>query len=188
MPWPSWEPGNGATWEWRLSVSWGSLATVCGLSVSYNSKGVARERAALGTYSAIRARATDIAIPSTVLCTFTILAKACPTMLYTSVTVHVLAIVEHVMHLLFCVNFLAYNPGSIPQEFGFSDLGEMQFEEDLCFDVSSSKVGGQINILNCHGLGGNQKWEYDDKVGPLSGHVTFLLHQVILSHSHVEIM
>ena len=51
------------------------------------------------------------------------------------------------------------------QEFGFSDLGEIQFEEDLCLDVSSSHEGSQIMILNCHGLGGNQKWSYDNQVG-----------------------
>ena len=54
------------------------------------------------------------------------------------------------------------------KEFGFSDMGELQFEEDLCLDVATSKVGAKITILNCHGLGGNQKWEYSDEVGHLS--------------------
>lgn len=53
------------------------------------------------------------------------------------------------------------------QEFGFSDMGELQFEEDLCLDVATSKVGAKITILNCHGLGGNQKWEYSDETHTL---------------------
>ena len=50
------------------------------------------------------------------------------------------------------------------QEFGYSDLGELQFEEDLCLDVSSQRPGAHVQILNCHGLGGNQKWAYNNKV------------------------
>ena len=38
------------------------------------------------------------------------------------------------------------------------------FEEDLCLDVSKRMRGGSIKLLNCHSLGGNQKWEYDVKV------------------------
>ena len=53
------------------------------------------------------------------------------------------------------------------QEFGFTDLGELQFEEDLCLDVSSQRPGAHVQILNCHGLGGNQKWTYDNTVGVL---------------------
>ena len=50
------------------------------------------------------------------------------------------------------------------QEFGYSDMGELQFEEDLCLDVSSSKIGSHVQIFNCHGLGGNQKWDYNNEV------------------------
>ena len=50
------------------------------------------------------------------------------------------------------------------QEFGFSDIGELQFEEDLCLDVSSSRIRAHIQILNCHGMGGNQKWIYNNQV------------------------
>ena len=53
----------------------------------------------------------------------------------------------------------------LSQEFGFTDLGEMQFEEDLCLDVSSSRLGAHVQILNCHTLGGNQKWDYNNEVG-----------------------
>lgn len=50
------------------------------------------------------------------------------------------------------------------QEFGYTDTGELQFEEDLCLDVSSGNVGARVNILNCHGLGGNQHFDYNNKV------------------------
>ena len=50
------------------------------------------------------------------------------------------------------------------QEFGFSDQGELQFEEDLCLDLSSTNTGAHIHIQSCHGLGGNQKWIYNNQV------------------------
>ncbi len=50
------------------------------------------------------------------------------------------------------------------QEFGYTDTGELQFEDDLCLDVSSSALGARINIINCHGMGGNQKFEYNNEV------------------------
>ena len=50
------------------------------------------------------------------------------------------------------------------QEFGFTDLFELQFEDDLCLDVPSHHQGGPVKIFNCHGLGGNQKWEYKEEV------------------------
>ena len=52
----------------------------------------------------------------------------------------------------------------LPQDFGFSEIGELQFEDDLCLDVSSSVPGKSIQIYGCHGLGGNQKWEYNVQV------------------------
>ena len=55
-------------------------------------------------------------------------------------------------------------PSGTSQEFGFTDLGELQFEEDLCLDVSSQRPGAHVQILNCHGLGGNQKWTYNNSV------------------------
>ena len=50
------------------------------------------------------------------------------------------------------------------QEFGFSDTGELIYDDDLCLDVSSKERGGKVGILSCHGLGGNQKWEYNNVV------------------------
>lgn len=72
------------------------------------------------------------------------------------------------------------------QEFGFSDLGEIQFEEDLCLDVSSSKPKSRIRIYGCHGLGGNQKWEYNNKVryhGKGSSLIIFGLQTHEMKHS-----
>lgn len=50
------------------------------------------------------------------------------------------------------------------QEFGFTDLNELQFEDDLCLDVPTYSQGAAVKIYNCHGLGGNQRWEYNEKV------------------------
>lgn len=60
------------------------------------------------------------------------------------------------------------------QEFGYSDMGELQFEEDLCLDVSSSKIGSHVQIFNCHGLGGNQKWDYNNE--------THVMKHVVTAH------
>ena len=62
-----------------------------------------------------------------------------------------------------------HSPTSFPsspkkQDFGFSDLGEIVFEDDLCLDVSSTIPGKSVQIYGCHGLGGNQKWEYEATV------------------------
>ena len=35
--------------------------------------------------------------------------------------------------------------------------------DDVCLDVSA--VNGPVKLFQCHGLGGNQKWEYDKEVG-----------------------
>ena len=32
----------------------------------------------------------------------------------------------------------------------------------MCLDVSA--MGGPVKLFQCHGLGGNQKWEYDRQV------------------------
>ncbi|XP_003391785.2 PREDICTED: polypeptide N-acetylgalactosaminyltransferase 1-like [Amphimedon queenslandica] len=60
------------------------------------------------------------------------------------------------------------------QEFGFSDSGELIFDDDLCLDISSKERGGKVGILNCHGLGGNQKWEYNNVTRHLQHVVTKL--------------
>lgn len=52
----------------------------------------------------------------------------------------------------------------VVQEFGFSEHGELQFEEDLCLDLSSTSEKAHIHIQSCHGLGGNQKWIYNNQV------------------------
>lgn len=41
--------------------------------------------------------------------------------------------------------------------------GELIFEEENCLDVSKSYAGAPVEILKCHGMGGNQKWEHDKK-------------------------
>ena len=44
-----------------------------------------------------------------------------------------------------------------------SSKGEIIFEEENCLDVSKSYPGAPVEILKCHGMGGNQKWEHDKK-------------------------
>ncbi len=34
--------------------------------------------------------------------------------------------------------------------------------DDLCLDVSA--IGGPVKLYQCHGLGGNQLWDYDREV------------------------
>jgi len=34
--------------------------------------------------------------------------------------------------------------------------------DDLCLDVSA--LGGPVKLYQCHGLGGNQLWQYDHQV------------------------
>lgn len=41
-----------------------------------------------------------------------------------------------------------------------SSKGEIIFEEENCLDVSKSYAGAPVEILKCHGMGGNQKWEH----------------------------
>ena len=45
----------------------------------------------------------------------------------------------------------------------FSYTKKKSFQtDDLCLDVAS--VSGPVKIFQCHGLGGNQKWQYDKQV------------------------
>lgn len=53
--------------------------------------------------------------------------------------------------------------------------GELIFEEENCLDVSKSYAGAPVEILKCHGMGGNQKWEHDKKKVSLHTAV-FLCH------------
>lgn len=34
--------------------------------------------------------------------------------------------------------------------------------DDNCLDVANP--GGPVNLVRCHGMGGNQAWEYDSQV------------------------
>lgn len=43
-------------------------------------------------------------------------------------------------------------------------MDELQYEDELCLDVSKRMRGGKVQIYSCHGLGGNQKWQYDESV------------------------
>ena len=55
-----------------------------------------------------------------------------------------------------------------------SSKGEIIFEEENCLDVSKSYAGAPVEILKCHGMGGNQKWEHDRKSVSLQISLTFI--------------
>ena len=44
------------------------------------------------------------------------------------------------------------------QFFIYTKKGEIQFDEDYCFDVSLNTPGAKIELWKCHGFGGNQKF------------------------------
>ena len=46
------------------------------------------------------------------------------------------------------------------QDFSFTDLQQIVYEDDLCLDVPRAAVKTKIDIQMCHYMGGNQKWEY----------------------------
>ncbi len=56
------------------------------------------------------------------------------------------------------------HPSPTLQEFGFTDMNQIVFEDDLCLDVAKHSAKAEINIQMCHFMGGNQKWNYDNKV------------------------
>ncbi|XP_066929018.1 polypeptide N-acetylgalactosaminyltransferase 13-like [Clytia hemisphaerica] len=53
------------------------------------------------------------------------------------------------------------------QHFIFTKKGEIQFDEDYCFDVSSNSPGANIELWKCHGFGGNQKFIHNGPVGEI---------------------
>ena len=50
------------------------------------------------------------------------------------------------------------------KHFIFTKKGEIQFDEDYCFDVSSNSPGANIELWKCHGFGGNQKFIHNGPV------------------------
>ena len=53
------------------------------------------------------------------------------------------------------------------QDFSFTDLQQIVYEDDLCLDVAKSHVMAKVDIQMCHYMGGNQKWEYNNFVSAL---------------------
>ena len=43
----------------------------------------------------------------------------------------------------------------------FSSHNEILWENENCVDNSHYNPGGSVELLPCHGLGGNQKWIHD---------------------------
>jgi hypothetical protein len=59
-------------------------------------------------------------------------------------------------HMIIC--------SSSVQEFHYTDLDQIVYEDDLCLDVPRSKLKNPVEIQICHFMGGNQKWKYDNQV------------------------
>ena len=47
------------------------------------------------------------------------------------------------------------------QIFSYTKKKALQ-SDDVCVDVSA--IGGPVKLFQCHGLGGNQQWEYNKEV------------------------
>lgn len=52
----------------------------------------------------------------------------------------------------------------VNQEFHYTDLDQIVYEDDLCLDVPRSKLKNPVEIQICHFMGGNQKWKYNNQV------------------------
>ncbi len=50
------------------------------------------------------------------------------------------------------------------QDFSFTDLQQIVYEDDLCLDVPRSSPKTKVDIQMCHYMGGNQKWDYKNQV------------------------
>lgn len=61
---------------------------------------------------------------------------------------------------------------SLNQNIGLTDIHELQFDSDLCLDVSSSDYGVQAILYSCHTMGGNQHWIYDNTFQTLSHYMS----------------
>lgn len=47
-------------------------------------------------------------------------------------------------------------------------MHQIVYEDDLCLDVPRGAVKTRVDIQMCHYMGGNQKWDYRNKVSPWS--------------------
>lgn len=59
------------------------------------------------------------------------------------------------------MKFYEHLPRLVLQIFSYTKKQALQ-TDDVCLDVSS--LHGPVKLFQCHGLGGNQKWEYDRQV------------------------
>ena len=82
---------------------------------------------------------------------------------------------------------LTYFP-KCTQEFGFTDLDQIVFEDDLCLDVPKHSAMADIQIQMCHFMGGNQKWSYDNKVccSCLHDYMVCTTHAPMHTHTHTH--
>ena len=53
---------------------------------------------------------------------------------------------------------------SFKQDFGFTNIGEIMFDDDLCLGMDSSVPGSPMKIMGCDDGDVTQKWKYSNKV------------------------
>ena len=49
----------------------------------------------------------------------------------------------------------------------YTDKNELLWDDDTCLDVSNYNPGTSVTLYRCHGLGGNQLFEYDQSSGQI---------------------
>ena len=64
-----------------------------------------------------------------------------------------------IWHTCFCLSICLYCVNL--QVFSYTHNSALQ-ADDLCIDVSA--LGGPVNLVHCHGIRGNQEWEYNREV------------------------
>ena len=75
-----------------------------------------------------------------------------------------------------------------PQEFGFTDLDQVVFEDDLCLDVASHGVKAEVQLQMCHFLRGNQEWKYDNQVSSIPDPHSIDLTIILLSSNDILLL
>ena len=63
------------------------------------------------------------------------------------------------------LSFLLNSPFPlVKQDFGFTNIGEIVFDDELCLGMDSSVPGSPIKIMVCDDGGETQKWKYSQQV------------------------
>lgn len=75
------------------------------------------------------------------------------------------------------------------QDFSYTDLHQIVYEDDLCLDVPKNAVKVKVDIQMCHYMGGNQKWDYRNKVSTWTwscNKIMFMHFSSLLCFRHIH--